>query len=144
MSKKLKKAEKNKIILDTSTYVSILISPNGVSAEVFEKIINGEVFNFYTEEIIDELNTVLKREKFKLEKDKINHFVNLIKETSYMIQQLEEYNIVKCRDPKDDKFLSLSVQIEADFLITWDEDLLTLKEINSTKIIKPEEFHLKH
>ena len=140
MSKKLKKREKLNIVLDTSTYVSALISKEGVSAKIFEFIIKRKLFNFYTEEILVEVNDVLNREKFNLEKDKIEHFISLIKQISFLIQQLEQYKIIKCRDPKDDKFLSLASQIEADYLITWDEDLLVLKEINSTKIITPEEF----
>lgn len=140
LSTKLKKKEKQSLVLDTSTYVGALISKEGVSAKIFEFVIKGKLFNFYTDEIIAEVNDVLNREKFSLEKDKIEHFISLIKQTSFLIQQLENYKVVKCRDPKDDKFLSLALQIEADYLITWDEDLLVLKEINSTKIITPEEF----
>lgn len=140
MSKKLKKKEKHSVILDTSTYISALISKEGVSAKIFEFIIKGDLFNFYTDGIIAEVNDVLNREKFNLEKDKIEHFINLIKQNSFLVQQLDNYKVTKCRDPKDDKFLSLASQIEADYLITWDEDLLVLKEVNSTKIITPEEY----
>ena len=141
MSEKLKKKEKISVILDTSTYVSALLSKEGISAKIFEFIIKGELFNFYTEEIIAEVNDVLNREKFNLQKDKIEHFISLIKQNSFLVQQLENYKIIKCRDPQDDKFLSLSSQIEANYLITWDDDLLVLKEINSTKIINPEKFN---
>ena len=48
--------------------------------------------------------------------------------------------LTKCRDPKDDKFLSLANQISADFIITLDKDLLSLERINKTEIITPAKF----
>ena len=61
LSKKLKKREKLNVVLDTSTYVGALISKEGVSAKIFELIIKGKLFNFYTEEIIVEVNDVLSK-----------------------------------------------------------------------------------
>lgn len=46
----------------------------------------------------------------------------------------------KCRERKDDKFLELAVNGNADFLITGDEDLLSLEKIHNTRIIKPAAF----
>ena len=40
-----------------------------------------------------------------------------------------------CRDEKDNFLLSLAVDGNADFLITGDQDLLELKEIEKTQIV---------
>lgn len=48
--------------------------------------------------------------------------------------------MIQCRDPKDDKFLSAVNQIEADFLISLDEDLLVIKQIGKTKIVRPGDY----
>ena len=40
--------------------------------------------------------------------------------------------ITTCRDEKDNFLLALAVDGNADFLITGDEDLLVLKEVNKT------------
>jgi len=51
-----------------------------------------------------------------------------------------------CRDPKDNKFLELAVACHANFLITGDEDLLTLNPFRKTRILTLYEFaslHLK-
>lgn len=45
-----------------------------------------------------------------------------------------------CRDPKDNQILTLCWVGQADFLITGDKDLLSLKEFKNTKIVKPKEF----
>src|SRR3989344_2525415 len=138
--KKSKRQEKFKVILGTSCYVSALLSNSGASAKILELIIEEAIFNFYTCDIIDELEKVLARDKFRLEKEKQEHFTHLIEETSFKVSKLDEFDAKACRDPNDDKFLSLAKQIDADFIITLDEDLLVLKIINKSKIVTPAKF----
>ncbi len=140
MLKKSKKPVKNKIILDTSCLVAAILAEQGISAKLFEKIVKREMYNFYTDEILEELRGVLAREKFQLSKEKQEQFLNLVQEVSFLVQQYELYMLTKCRDPKDDKFLSLANQISADFIITLDKDLLSLERINKTEIITPAKF----
>jgi len=45
-----------------------------------------------------------------------------------------------CRDKKDNQILALCLAGDADFLITGDKDLLSLKKFGDTKILKPKEF----
>jgi predicted nucleic acid-binding protein len=42
-----------------------------------------------------------------------------------------------CRDPKDDKFLELAVSGHADYIITGDDDLLTMHPFHGIEIITP-------
>ena len=49
-------------------------------------------------------------------------------------------NFYICRDPKDNKFIDLAVNGFADFLITGDQDLLSLKVVDDTKIVTPRAF----
>ncbi len=59
MLEKLKKPVR--IVLDTSTYVAALLSTTGGAAAVFEKVIAQEIFNFYTEQILTELQGYTRR-----------------------------------------------------------------------------------
>ena len=45
-----------------------------------------------------------------------------------------------CRDPKDDKFLSLAVFGEADLIVSGDADLLVLSPFRTIKIVSPVEY----
>ncbi len=45
-----------------------------------------------------------------------------------------------CRDPKDDKYLQLAVDGNADFLITGDQDLLVLNPFHGIRILRPADF----
>lgn len=129
--------ERLKVVLDTSVAVAALLSKSGASAKVLEAILAGRVSNFYTDEIAAELDEVLRRKKFDLEREKREHFVHLLAESSFLVQPLPEFEVALCRDREDDKFLSLAAQAEADYLVSLDDDLLDLRRIGPTLIIKP-------
>ena len=42
-----------------------------------------------------------------------------------------------CRDPKDDRILELAVNGNASFLVTGDDDLLTLNPFRGIQILVP-------
>ena len=138
-----RKAAKLKIVLDTSVCVAALLSKSGGSARILESVLAGKLNNFYTRDILEEMKRVLQREKFSLEKEKCEHFLHLFGESSFQVVPLEEFQIVKCRDPKDDIFLSLANQVEANYLVTLDMDLLEVDKIGSAQIVTPASF-LKH
>ena len=117
----MQKSGSLKIVFDTSAYVAALLSQTGGAAAVFEHVILQNVFNFYTDSILTEVKTVLAKPKFQL-------------------KQLIEFETSQCRDPTDDQFLSLANQIKADFIISFDKDLLALKRFGKTDIVTPGEF----
>jgi putative PIN family toxin of toxin-antitoxin system len=46
----------------------------------------------------------------------------------------------RCRDPQDQEFLLLAAQGHADYLVTGDEDLLTIQGFEACPIMTPEHF----
>ena len=67
-------------------------------------------------------------------KEDIEQLIELFDVYGEIINVKNEVSL--CRDPKDNFLLSLSKDGRADFLITGDNDLLTLKKFDKTKIIK--------
>jgi putative PIN family toxin of toxin-antitoxin system len=49
-------------------------------------------------------------------------------------------HVVACRDPKDDKFLSLAVAAKADCIITGDADLLDMIAYGGIPIYRAADF----
>ena len=45
-----------------------------------------------------------------------------------------------CRDPKDAIFIACAVEGEADYIVSWDKDLLDLGEYQGIKIVRAEAF----
>jgi putative PIN family toxin of toxin-antitoxin system len=48
--------------------------------------------------------------------------------------------VTVCRDPKDDKFLSLAVSGGATYIVTGDKDLLALDPFQGIRILTPSDF----
>jgi len=137
---KSKNPEKLKVVVDTSVFVAALLSKRGASAEVVALALAGKVHSFHTESTMQELSEVLRRPKFGVDKQVVDHFVRLVMEASFLVAPLSEFSVQKCRDPKDDVFLSLANQTEADYLISLDADLLDLKKLGRTLIVRSAEF----
>ena len=128
---------KLKVILDTSVLVAALLSKNGGSARIVNLALTGRIHAFHTDETFTELRAVLQRPKFGLGKETQEHYIHLLAEASFLVKPLAEFTTVRCRDPKDDKFLALAEQVEADYLISLDADLLDLKTAGDTRIVEP-------
>lgn len=56
------------------------------------------------------------------------------------IQSLPDYTTKICRDPDDDKLLDLALAAGATYLVTGDDDLLTLETYEQVLIVKPAAF----
>ena len=105
---KSRERAKPKVVIDTSVLVAALLSRSGASAKIVEMIFSGKLHNFYTDEIATEIDAVLQRPKLNIEREKRDHFIHMLSEASFLVKPLPEFVIAKCRDPKDDKFLSLA------------------------------------
>lgn len=131
---------KLKVILDTSVLIAALLSKSGGSAKIVELLLSGRLFNFYTDEIVKELKEVLQRPKFSLAREARDHFIHVLTEASFLVEPLAEFRVARCRDDKDDKFLALASQVEADYLVSLDLDLLDLIRQGNTRIGDPASF----
>ena len=131
------------IVFDTNTLISAMIFPTSVPFKAFQKgLIQGEVV--YSTETLNEFRTVSKRSKFNkyntYEKRQI--IVDEYKKSGIFIENITT-QIVACRDPKDDKLLTLAVAANADYIVTGDEDLLVLHPFQGIPIITPADFLAK-
>lgn len=90
--------------------------------------------------MIEELNTTLRREKFNrylLEQERLAFLEHLVRVATIIEITV---TITECRDPKDNKFLELAVSGKADYIITGDDDLLTLNPFREIRILTPRDF----
>jgi uncharacterized protein len=87
-----------------------------------------------------ELSDVLTRPKFDryLALDQRREFFRQIQEIVVWISIRSR--IHACRDPRDDKFLELAVNGEADAVVTGDTDLLALDPFRGIAILTPAEW----
>ena len=87
-----------------------------------------------------ELFEVLSRKQFRryLDEEDLRRFLAALTREAQWIDV--DVQITACRDPKDDKFLSLAVSGKATHLVTGDADLLALGPFQGIQIVTPGEF----
>lgn len=131
-----------KIIFDTNVIVSFLITKN-FKDELFYNLLkqvkSGDIELFYSSETFKELQQSIKIPKIQSRLNKnTSRFIADYKFIAINVEVVNQVSI--CRDPRDNMFLELAKEIQADYLITGDKDLLELKQFETTKILKPSEF----
>lgn len=110
---------KNRFVFDANVLVSALLFKASKPRRAFDKAIEqGNIV--ISIPVLLELNKVLSYNKLN----------------KYLIE--DELNV--CRDPDDNKYLELAVASDAQFIITGDNDLLTLNPFRKTKIVTPDQF----
>lgn len=78
---------------------------------------------------------------------KFDRYVAVPKRESFLAKLISEVEMIEikeaisiCRDSKDDKFLELTINGKANYLITGDKDLLVLHPFRKIIILNPTEF----
>lgn len=123
----------NKIILDTNLWISFLISKK--FSQIDKLIENKKITLVFSDELIEEFVDVVRLPKFEkyFSKSDVEKLLDCFDQYGELIKVKSDVNI--CRDEKDNFLLNLSIDSKADYLITGDNDLLVLKQIEKTKII---------
>ncbi|MCL2720500.1 MAG: putative toxin-antitoxin system toxin component, PIN family [Treponema sp.] len=126
-----------RVVLDTNIFFSSFYWA-GNPRKVFDRITKGLDELFITDEILNEIVSVMEKKKYKVNKNEINEYIKIIE--SYSIKIISKNIPEVSRDIDDNKILQCAVDGNCDFIITGDEDLLVLREYNNIKIIKPREY----
>jgi uncharacterized protein len=131
-----------KAILDTSVIIDYLIGRKKLLGQVIVLVKMGEIELFYSESTFQELkNTIAKSSVKKFLKNKPKELAKFVAWYKYNATKVDVTTSIEiCRDVKDNQFLELATEIRADFLLSFDNDLLSLKSVGSTRIITPSEF----
>jgi uncharacterized protein len=130
----------SRIIIDTNLWISFLITKDFTKLDKI--IFSGLGILVFSKELLDEFLEVAKRPKFRkyfLLTD-IEEILETIHEYADFVEVKTKINL--CRDPKDNFLLSLSIDGNADFLITGDDDLLDLVSFGETNIMTISNFLL--
>lgn len=126
-------------VFDTNSIVSVALLPTSVNKTAFQKAEQLGKIVFSTETII-ELTSVLLRPKFDkylVLEDRIE-FISRIKKRYEIVEILSSFT--DCRDPKDNIFLNLIVDVKASCLISGDKDLLVLNPFHEISIVSAGNF----
>ena len=126
--------KKKRIVIDTNVFINALLIRKSVPFQVVNIAFKQGII-LSSDATFSELQQVLARRKFDkyLTLEERNIFLFKLAKESESIDIKEE--IKACRDAKDDKFLELAVNGNADFIVTGDVDLLVLNPFREIEII---------
>jgi putative PIN family toxin of toxin-antitoxin system len=131
-----------RIVADTNILVSAILKPKGIFSRHLRR---GSFLLLVSDSLLKELADVLRRpqlrSKYNLTPEYIHAYLQLLRSRSEHIIVTE--TIHACRDEDDNKFLEIAVSGNADFLVTYDSDLLVLHPIRGIPILAPGEIWSK-
>ena len=127
------------LVFDTNTLISGLLLPDSLPARAVKKGIHeGKIM--VSGDTLSELAEVLSRAKF----DRYISLENRKEYFRYFARIVEKIEIIRrinsCRDPKDNKFLEVAINGQAEIIITGDKDLLILHPYHSIQIVTPAQY----
>lgn len=126
-----------RVVVDTNLWISFLIGRR--LATMLDLLEHPLIEVITTPLLVEEVSLVAHREKFRkyfsvAEADElVRWFANT---TSVQLEHIP----ARCRDPKDDYLLELAVEAKAIYLVSGDEDLLNLKQIEGCRIMTVAQF----
>ncbi len=132
-----------RVVLDTNEYVSALIQPASVPAEILQAWRNGQILLITSPQILEEIERVIHypriQKKYHLTESDIRDFLSLIAKETFTTHDEIKVDVIK-EDPTDNKFLACALEGDADYLISGDRHLLQCKAYHGIKILRPREF----
>ena len=127
-------------VLDTNLYLSALLSENGAPARVVEAWRSGRFELVTSAEQIEEVKRAAQYDKIRIYVSRVavGRLVNSLRNAHVLLARMPRAGASS--DPGDDFLLAMSVAAEADYLVTGDKALLSLKRIAVTQIVTPRRF----
>lgn len=130
-------------IIDTNVIISAFLFPNSIPRRVLNYILTHDTL-LMSEGTFDELFEVLYRRKFDkyITYELRNDFLDELTIAADLVVINEV--VRECADPKDNKFLEVAINGNADLIVTGDSDLLILNPFRGIQIISPASFISLH
>ena len=129
-----------KILIDTNILISALFFGkfpkeflNEVLDENFEICINDKIFSEYEKTITKKI-----AKKKVLNETLYEKFLGEVR----FFESISDLKI--CRDPDDDKFINCAIDAKAIYIVSGDNDLLTIKNFAGIEIVTAREFYDKY
>jgi len=133
-----------KAVFDSTVLISAFLAQAGVSAELLRKAQNGGFDICLAEEILEEVQRVLLqyqkiRKRYHYLDQTVIQYVQTLRTVAHLFTELPLIEVVD-NDPNDNMVVACALKARADYIITRDNDLLSLEYYNDIKIMTPEKF----
>lgn len=124
-----------RIVLDTNVLVSGIFW-GGVPEKILSMAMEGHFSLIVTKEIVSEYFRIIDKIG-KKDTELTSQWKMLLLQTMTVIDSKIE--VRQCRDPKDDMFLECALAGKAKYIVSGDDDLLSIGKIGDVKILTAKE-----
>ena len=135
-----------RIVLDTNVLSSALFKKESTSAQIRSLWRSGELELLISPEMLSELNRVIAyprvQKRLIYTEHEIARFLDLLTTAGTLLSPQAQFTVVR-DDPHDDKFVTLAVARQANYLISGDNHLLNLESIFGVTILTPRAFLIR-
>ena len=133
-----------KAVLDSTVLISAFLAKAGVSAELLHKAENGGFDICLAEEILEGVQRALLqyqkiRKRYHYLDQTVIQYVQTLRMVARLITELPLIEVVDS-DPNDNMVVACALKAQADYIVTRDNDLLSLENYEDIKIVTPEKF----
>lgn len=126
-----------KVVFDTNIFISAFVIPGGKAEEVYLHVLKGD-FDLYSSVAILTETAQKLREKFAWPENQIVRLLKAISKVATVIKTRPHLHILP--DEPDNRILECALEAKADFIVSGDRHLLSLKHFQNIKIIRLSNF----
>src|SRR5437016_9621688 len=119
-------------VLDSTVLISAFLVQRGVSNELLRHAREGAFLLCLSAEILDEAQGVLldeerrHRQRYHYLNEEAIHFIEGLRVFAHLVTDLPQVTVV-IRDPNDDMVVATAERAQAAYIVTRDQDLLSLQ-----------------
>jgi len=132
-----------RVLIDTNLLINNLLSPNPANSAtglIFASALRGSFSLLLIPDVILELDRKLREDSSlasRLPREDADELVSLLESVAEDIPVVHEPYPQIGRDRKDDFLVAHAVVARADYLVSWDNDLLVLDEVLGVRMVNP-------
>ena len=140
----MKKRKPVRAVIDTNLFVSGLFADKGATQQLQDLWVTGAFELAVSEQILREIENTIRKpyiwDKLQLDDGDEVLISELIREKAFVVT-LDTYKTDKIKDdPTDNKFLACALEAGADYVVSGDNHLLSLKHFHGIQIIDAKTF----
>jgi uncharacterized protein len=145
-----------RVVFDCMMYLQATVNESGPAAALLRLVDNDEIALFVSHEVLEEVREVLARPKIRqrnpaITDERVDALLSRVADKATLLDDVRQH-FTYARDPKDEKYLNLAIEVAAAYLVSRDKDLLDLmtgaaeecqdfrRRFNALTVIEPVEF----
>ena len=128
-----------RIVVDTNVFISSLIR-GGKPRQLIFKIDGVNVKLVSSEPLLKELVSILAKDKIRryVSRRDVEEFLKYLGKRMVLVEIKSGFKVVK-DDPKDDVVLNTAYSAKADYIVSGDKHLISLRRFKSIKVVTANE-----